>query len=81
MSWIRLKNISKSYDRTTIFREIHFKLLSLHRDLFCEASPAPAKWALHRLGRCRPTVRLPLVELTAAGQATVEAALKDCGLI
>jgi 4-hydroxy-tetrahydrodipicolinate synthase len=62
-------------------REIHFKLLSLHRDLFCEASPAPAKWALHRLGRCRPTVRLPLVELTATGQATVEAALKDCGLI
>lgn len=62
-------------------REIHFKLLSLHRDLFCEASPAPAKWALHRLGRCRPTVRLPLVELTPAGQATVEAALKDCGLI
>ena len=26
MSWIRLKNISKSYDRVTIFREIHFKL-------------------------------------------------------
>jgi ATP-binding cassette subfamily F protein 3 len=26
LSWIRLKNISKSYDRTTIFREIHFKL-------------------------------------------------------
>ena len=26
MSWIRLKNISKSYGRTTIFREIHFKL-------------------------------------------------------
>ncbi|MBK9560339.1 MAG: ABC-F family ATP-binding cassette domain-containing protein [Candidatus Microthrix sp.] len=25
MSWIRLKNISKSYDRVTIFREIHFK--------------------------------------------------------
>ncbi|TDM09075.1 MAG: 4-hydroxy-tetrahydrodipicolinate synthase [Ideonella sp. MAG2] len=62
-------------------RDIHFKLLSLHRDLFCEASPAPAKWALHRLGRCRPTVRLPLVELTTTGQATIEAALKDCGLI
>ena len=26
MSWIRLKNISKSYDRAAIFREIHFKL-------------------------------------------------------
>jgi ATPase subunit of ABC transporter with duplicated ATPase domains len=26
LSWIRLKNISKSYDRAAIFREIHFKL-------------------------------------------------------
>ncbi len=28
LSWIRLKNISKSYERATIFREIHFKLTS-----------------------------------------------------
>ncbi|MEE9414340.1 MAG: ABC-F family ATP-binding cassette domain-containing protein [Acidimicrobiales bacterium] len=28
MSWIRLKKVSKSYERTTIFREIHFKLAS-----------------------------------------------------
>ncbi|MGH1493751.1 MAG: ABC-F family ATP-binding cassette domain-containing protein [Acidimicrobiales bacterium] len=28
MSWIRLKSISKSYERTSIFREIHFKLTS-----------------------------------------------------
>lgn len=28
MSWIRLKSISKSYERATIFREIHFKLTS-----------------------------------------------------
>ncbi|MFT7648397.1 MAG: ATPase subunit of ABC transporter with duplicated ATPase domains [Candidatus Poriferisodalaceae bacterium] len=28
MSWIRLKNISKSYERASIFREIHFKLAS-----------------------------------------------------
>jgi len=28
LSWIRLKNISKSYDRAAIFREIHFKLTS-----------------------------------------------------
>ena len=36
--------------------------------MFCEPSPAPAKWALSRLGRCRPTVRLPLVELSDAGR-------------
>ena len=62
-------------------REIHLGLLPLHRQMFCEPSPAPAKWALSRLGRCRPTLRLPLVELTASGQAQVAAALQECGLI
>ena len=28
LSWIRIKNISKSYERATIFRDIHFKLTS-----------------------------------------------------
>jgi 4-hydroxy-tetrahydrodipicolinate synthase len=62
-------------------REIHLGLLPLHRQMFCEPSPAPAKWALSRLGRCRPTLRLPLVELTASGQDQVAAALQECGLI
>ncbi|NDY89901.1 4-hydroxy-tetrahydrodipicolinate synthase [Ideonella livida] len=62
-------------------REIHLRLLPLHKQLFCEPSPAPAKWALHRLGRCRPNVRLPLVEMTPQGQATVDAALRDAGLL
>jgi 4-hydroxy-tetrahydrodipicolinate synthase len=60
---------------------IHLKLLPLHRQLFCEPSPAPAKWALTRLGRCEPHVRLPLLPLTAAGQALVEQALRDGGLL
>ena len=59
---------------------IHLQLLPLHRQLFCEPSPAPTKWALQQLGRCRPTVRLPLVELTQAGQAAVAGALRDSGL-
>jgi 4-hydroxy-tetrahydrodipicolinate synthase len=60
---------------------IHMGLLSLHRQLFCEASPAPAKWALSQMGHCRNVLRLPLVTLTEAGQAQVGAALRDCGLI
>lgn len=60
--------------------ELHLKLLPLHRQLFCEPSPAPAKWALAQMGRCRPTVRLPLTELTPAGQAAVLAAMKEGGL-
>ena len=61
-------------------KSLHLKLLPLHRQLFCEPSPAPAKWALSRLGRCRSTVRLPLTELSASGQALVLEAMRDGGL-
>jgi 4-hydroxy-tetrahydrodipicolinate synthase len=61
-------------------REIHLGLLPLHKQLFCEPSPAPTKWALSRLGRCGPQVRLPLLPLTADGQTVVAQALRDSGL-
>ena len=60
---------------------IHFQLLSLHKQLFCEPSPAPTKWALERLGRCKAALRLPITPLTAAGQASVEQALREGGLL
>jgi 4-hydroxy-tetrahydrodipicolinate synthase len=60
---------------------IHFQLLSLHKQLFCEPSPAPTKWALQRLGRCKAALRLPITPLTAAGQASVEQAMLEAGLI
>ncbi len=62
-------------------RSLHFRLLSLHKQLFCEPSPAPTKWAMSRLGHCRPEVRLPITPLTADGQALVGAALRDAGLL
>ena len=62
-------------------REIHFRLLSLHQALFCEPSPAPTKWAMSRMGRCRPEVRLPITALTTAGRTAVDAALRDAGLV
>ena len=62
-------------------REIHLRLLALHKQLFCEPSPAPAKWAMSRLGLCRPDVRLPILPLTDAGQALVEGALREAGLL
>jgi len=62
-------------------RSLHLRLLSLHKQLFCEPSPAPTKWALPRLGRGRPDVRLPITPLTPAGQALVDAALRDAGLL
>ncbi len=60
---------------------LHLRLLPLHKQLFCEPSPAPTKWALAQLGRCSPRVRLPIVPLTASGQAQVGQALRDSGLL
>ena len=61
--------------------EIHLRLLPLHRELFCEPSPAPTKWAMAQLKLCGADVRLPIVPLTAAGQAKVAQALRDSGLL
>ena len=59
---------------------LHMQLLPLHRELFCEPSPAPTKWAMAQLGRCRTAVRLPILPLTDGGQATVARALRDAGM-
>jgi 4-hydroxy-tetrahydrodipicolinate synthase len=59
---------------------IHMQLLPLHRQLFCEPSPSPTKWALARLGRCGTGTRLPILPLTEDGQVRVAQALRDSGL-
>ncbi len=60
---------------------LHLRLLPLHKQLFCEPSPAPTKWALAQMGRCGPHLRLPIVPLTDAGQALVGAALHEAGVL
>ena len=57
------------------------KLMALHRALFVEPSPAPTKWAMHRLGRSGAGLRLPIVPLSEGGQAMVEAALREAELL
>ena len=61
-------------------RALHLRLLPLHKQLFCEPSPAPTKWAMARLGLCGATLRLPMLPLTDAGQSAVGQALRDSGL-
>jgi 4-hydroxy-tetrahydrodipicolinate synthase len=60
---------------------IHLKLLALHRQLFAEANPIPVKWALHRMGKIGPALRLPLVPLSDAHHAALEAALREGGVL
>jgi 4-hydroxy-tetrahydrodipicolinate synthase len=61
--------------------EIQFKLMPLHKNLFVEANPIPVKWAMARLGKCGPDLRLPLTPLTTANEPVVEEALRAVGLI
>jgi 4-hydroxy-tetrahydrodipicolinate synthase len=60
---------------------IHLQLLPLHKQLFCEPNPIPVKWALQRMGRIGPAMRLPLLPLTDANQPVVEQALRDAGVL
>jgi 4-hydroxy-tetrahydrodipicolinate synthase len=56
-------------------------LAALHRDLFIEANPIPAKWALTRLGLMGEGIRLPLTPLSAGVQPAVLAALGEAGVL
>jgi 4-hydroxy-tetrahydrodipicolinate synthase len=60
---------------------IHLKLLALHKQLFVEANPIPVKWALHRMGKIGPALRLPLVPLSDAYHAPLESALREAGAL
>jgi 4-hydroxy-tetrahydrodipicolinate synthase len=61
-------------------RKYQDRLMPLHDAMFCEPSPAPAKYGVSLLGHCTPDVRLPLVEATDAARAQVKAAMLGAGL-
>ncbi len=61
-------------------RGINQRLFGLHRNLFVEANPIPAKWALHRMGMIRDGIRLPLVSLSAGAHSTVLQAMRQAGI-
>jgi 4-hydroxy-tetrahydrodipicolinate synthase len=60
---------------------INRQLLPLHLKLFVEANPIPLKWAMERMGRIGPGIRLPMTELSAGHHETVLAALKAAGVL
>ena len=63
-------------------RKINDTLARLHRALFLEASPAPTKYALAKLGLCSEEVRLPLVPVQSqAVKDEIDAAMKEAGVL
>ncbi len=60
---------------------IHEDIEHLHKDLFVESSPQPAKYALHKMGKIDKGIRLPLVWLSYEGQKTMDDGLSRANLI
>ena len=53
----------------------------LHRALFIESSPAPAKYVLSKFGHCSAEVRNPLIPTTPQAQKIIDAAVQQAGLM
>jgi 4-hydroxy-tetrahydrodipicolinate synthase len=56
------------------------RLMPLHDAMFCEASPAPVKYAVSLLGRCSDAVRLPIVPASESARAHIRAAMEAAGI-
>ena len=61
-------------------RDIDEALSLLSRDMFVEANPIPAKWAMHRMGLIPDGLRLPLTPLATEYHAIVELAMEHADI-
>lgn len=62
-------------------RAIDDTLSALHKNLFIEPSPGPAKYAASLLGLCAEDVRLPILPPSDAAKAVIRAAMAEAGLL
>ncbi len=56
------------------------RLIGLHKALFLDNSPSPAKYALSRLGLCSDEVRLPLSPTADAVRPLIDRAMAEAGV-
>lgn len=61
-------------------RDWQDRLIGLHKGLFLDNSPSPAKYALSRLQLCSEEVRLPLAPTADAVKPAIDRAMADAGL-
>jgi len=61
--------------------EVQARLMPLHKALFAETSPGPVKYACSLIDKCRPDIRLPLVEPGEATKRGVREAMIGAGLL
>lgn len=61
--------------------ELQDRLMPVHDAMFCEASPAPVKFAASLLGMSSEEVRLPLVAASEGARARIREAMESAGLL
>lgn len=61
-------------------RDWQDRLIGLHKAMFLDNSPAPAKYALSRLQLCSEEVRLPLSVTCEEARPAIDRAMADAGL-
>lgn len=61
-------------------RALNNKLLRLHIDLFVEANPIPAKWAVEQMGLIGPGIRLPLTPLSSQYHQLIREAMQSANI-
>ncbi|MBM3485456.1 MAG: 4-hydroxy-tetrahydrodipicolinate synthase [Alphaproteobacteria bacterium] len=57
------------------------RLMPLHEAMFVETNPGPVKYAASLLGKCDPTVRLPMVVPGAPSKDRIQAAMRTAGVL
>ena len=62
-------------------KELDKILQPVHNAMFIESNPSPVKYAASLLGMCKPSVRLPLVEIRDETKKKVSEALKVAKLL
>lgn len=70
-----LCSLAKNLDLAAA-RDIEKNLSALNQALFFESNPIPVKWALARMGRIPPGIRMPLVPLSVPHHEALLAAMK-----
>lgn len=59
---------------------LNHQLMPLHKNLFLESNPVPAKWALYAMGKIKLGIRLPLLPLDKRYHQELKDALQHVGV-
>ncbi|MDP2697819.1 4-hydroxy-tetrahydrodipicolinate synthase [Thalassospira sp.] len=62
-------------------QQLNYRLMPVHKAMFCEGNPGPVKYAAELLGLCGSHMRLPMVEIADESKQRVETALRNAGIL